>query len=217
MGITDTVQRLFPTPDGEGSMRHRSGIVTAVNADGTLDVTLGTASVTVPALAGSVAAVGDTVHVAVWAGDLLALGRVRGSLRDSDWITDTMTTSISVGVGGVTLLKHKFVGGLVHVKGSIKLGTSGFNVGANATMNLPVTVETPLSPYFCYAGSANMYDSSVPANYELNIIANNLSTTQVSFATVASAIGARAGVGTGTPVTWAANDVLSFHFIATPA
>lgn len=134
----------------------------------------------------------------------------------SDWITATMTTSIVVGTGGSTLLQYKYVEGLVQIKGRITLGTAP-TVGANATMNLPITVETPISPFFAYQGAANMYDVSVPANYDLTVGASSSSTTVVAFFTIASAVGVRGGVGPATPATWAVGDILSFNFLVTPA
>ena len=136
---------------------------------------------------------------------------------DSDWITDTMTTSIAVGTTGVKVLKHKFSQGEALIKGSITLGGTGIVIGVNATINLPVTTETVLSPYFTYPGFGNAYDSSVPANFAITVNANNTSTTVAGLSTFTSATGARGGVGGGVPLPWATGDVLSFAFSVTPA
>lgn len=110
MGITDTVERLFPTPDGEGPMVHRTAVVTSVNSDGTLGVTLSGTPMTVNALAGSSAKVGDTVHLAVWAGDLISLGRSRASGGGGAASELIIPTSATVDGGGSSV---SVVGGLV--------------------------------------------------------------------------------------------------------
>jgi hypothetical protein len=68
--------RLQPEEDGETPVRHRSGVVDAVNGDGTVDVEISGVAVTdVAVLDGAVAGVGDVVHVLTWGGDMLVLGK----------------------------------------------------------------------------------------------------------------------------------------------
>lgn len=66
-----------PLPDGESPVRHRTGIVDVVNADGTVDLDLGGTIVpSVSVLEGASVAAGSVVQVIAWAGDLLVLGVV---------------------------------------------------------------------------------------------------------------------------------------------
>jgi hypothetical protein len=70
--------KMNPKPDGESPIVHRSGVVDAVNADGTVDLELsGVVVEDVAVLSGAVVAVDDVVQVAAWAGDLLVLGKSR--------------------------------------------------------------------------------------------------------------------------------------------
>lgn len=72
-------QGLSPVPDGDPITRHRTGTVSAVNADGTVNLDLGGIVVSsVSVLAGASVAVGSVVQVLAWAGDLLVLGRANG-------------------------------------------------------------------------------------------------------------------------------------------
>ncbi len=136
---------------------------------------------------------------------------------ESDWFTDTMTTSINVGTTGVKFLRHRFEAGQVHVNGSIQLGGTGWNMGTNATMNLPVTMAAPLSPYAKYRGVVNLYKTTGPANYDLFINAQNTSTTVASFSTLAGSTGLHAGLGSASPVAHASGDTIVFDFVGTPA
>lgn len=135
---------------------------------------------------------------------------------ESDWITDTMTTSATLGTGSASELKHKYIAGEVRVKGYLKRGSTG-GWGSNMAMNLPVTAEAVLSPYFEYNGRANLYDSSVPANYALFVHASASSATVASFATLSSVVGGHTGFGDSVPVVAGTNDVISFDFFVTPA
>lgn len=75
--MTRLHQRLQPKPDGESAVRHRTGVVNAVNPDGTVDLDLG--GVVVPdvcTLAGSFVGVGAAVQTLAWAGDMLVIGGV---------------------------------------------------------------------------------------------------------------------------------------------
>lgn len=72
------ISGLVPQLDGESAVRHRSALVDAVNADGTVDLDFnGTIIASVSVLDGAVVGAGETVQVAVWAGDMLVLGAAR--------------------------------------------------------------------------------------------------------------------------------------------
>lgn len=96
LDFTRLLETLEPTPDGEKPMRHRSGVVDAVNSDGTVDVIM--SGLVIPGLsvlAGASVSVGDTVQIAVWPGDMLVLGAVRDSEASSDF--DLIAESIAGG------------------------------------------------------------------------------------------------------------------------
>lgn len=78
MDLHRIYEGINPDTDGESPVRHRTGIVSAVNADGTIDLDLGGTVVPgVSVLDGVSVVAGDVVQVAAWAGDLLILGRSR--------------------------------------------------------------------------------------------------------------------------------------------
>lgn len=106
--ITKLRAKLDPDPGGEDVLRFRSGVVTAVNADGTLDLLLsGVSRPSVPRLANVTAAVGDIVQIITLRGDLLVIGqvspnagglvssRVGTTVRDTDTSTFTAQTLIN--------------------------------------------------------------------------------------------------------------------------
>lgn len=89
------LSRLEPKQDGESPVRHRTGVVDAVNSDGTVDLVISGETVSdVAVLAGVSAPLGETVQVAAWRGDLLVLGAIRPS-----------------GGGGITLLAEAIADG----------------------------------------------------------------------------------------------------------
>lgn len=94
MDTTKILDNLLGMEDGESPIRHRTATVTAVNADSTVTVLMGTASVIVHVLVGVVVNVGDVVQLGVWQGDLLILGRVKPTVSH-DAVTDggTFTTT----------------------------------------------------------------------------------------------------------------------------
>lgn len=68
-------KKLNPKPDGEDVLRLRVGVVTAVNSDGTLDVTISGVTVTgVYRLSDSPVTVGAIVQILSYRGSLLAIG-----------------------------------------------------------------------------------------------------------------------------------------------
>lgn len=69
------LDKLLPPPDGEDMARVRTGIVDAVNTDGTVDVGIsGLVVPDVPRLAGAPMVAGTVVNILVWRGGLLVLG-----------------------------------------------------------------------------------------------------------------------------------------------
>jgi hypothetical protein len=73
-------KKLVPSPDGQDWTKLRTAVVTAVNTDGTLDLTLSGVSVTnVPRLTGAYAIAGSVVQVLSYRGSLLVLGLTAGA------------------------------------------------------------------------------------------------------------------------------------------
>lgn len=83
-GATDytrLLSKLIPQADGEDVLRLRSGVVMAVNSDGTADVAIsGVTLEDVPVLGSNLAlVVGQTAQVLTYRGALLVLGQVGGA------------------------------------------------------------------------------------------------------------------------------------------
>lgn len=77
-------EKLNPTPDGQDVTRLRTGVVTAVNANGTVDITLSGVTMSgVPRLIGATVVVGQAVQIASYRGSLLVLGGVESSATPS--------------------------------------------------------------------------------------------------------------------------------------
>lgn len=94
------LRKLNPEPGGEDILRLRTGVVDAVNANGTLDVGIsGLVVPGVPRLSNITAAVGDIVQVISFRGALLVIGAVAGDAagRVSNRINTSVRTSNSSG------------------------------------------------------------------------------------------------------------------------
>lgn len=106
-----------------GGVRVRQGTVDAVNADGTIDVTLGGSTVVVPSvvtLGGITGAAGDGVWLLQWDRDLLAIGGAAGG-----WTAPTLANSwVDYGGGYETAGYRRDPGGIVRLKGVVKNGTA---------------------------------------------------------------------------------------------
>lgn len=77
---TKILEKLNPSSDGEDYLRLRSGIVMAINTDGTVDVQIsGVTIVGVQRIADASLAVGAVVQILSYRGGLLVLGRTASS------------------------------------------------------------------------------------------------------------------------------------------
>lgn len=75
------LDKLNPRPDGEGVTKLRTGVVSVVNANGTLDVAIsGVVIPGLPRVIGIPLAVGDVVSVITYLGAMLVIGAVGGNL-----------------------------------------------------------------------------------------------------------------------------------------
>lgn len=120
--LTKLRKKLIPTPDGQDVLRLRSGVVSAVNSDGTCDVVLaGTTVEDVPRLAEASVAVGAVVQMLTYRGSLLIIGRsasggqtaglglwARGqSTSASSAITSTTPVTTGLATNTVTFVKNR--------------------------------------------------------------------------------------------------------------
>jgi len=107
VNLTKLKRKINPDPDGQGIPRLKTGVVSAIASDGTVDITMNGATVAdVPVLGSAVLAVGTVVQVLSYRGSMLILGgsnrsvsvpvSVPGSSADSGTTTsDTYVTSLT--------------------------------------------------------------------------------------------------------------------------
>lgn len=97
--LTKLRKKLVPTPDGQDELKLRTAIVTAVNSDGTLDITLAGVTVAgVPRLMEASVAVGTVVQVLAYRGSLLVIGRSATSGQTASlglWARAQSTSSLT--------------------------------------------------------------------------------------------------------------------------
>jgi hypothetical protein len=80
LDYTKLLARIVPESDAEDSLKLRTGVVSSVNANGTVDVTISGLTVpNIPRLRGAYLLVGDNVQVISYRGSLLVIGVVGGA------------------------------------------------------------------------------------------------------------------------------------------
>jgi hypothetical protein len=81
LDYTNLLKKLVPEDDGEDFLRLRVGTVNAVNANGTLDITMSSGVIvpSVPKLASAYAPVGAVVQMISFRGSLMVIGAVGSS------------------------------------------------------------------------------------------------------------------------------------------
>lgn len=128
---TKIISGLVPQLDGESAVRHRSALVDAVNANGTVDLDFnGTIIASVSVLDGAVVGAGETVQVAVWAGDMLVLGAARTAPSGARGILDyAEVTSSQLGMAagttdltGLAVTVTVGTGRAIEISGNVQLG-----------------------------------------------------------------------------------------------
>lgn len=73
--LTQIKKKILPPQDGQDELKLRTGVISAVNADGTVDVVISGVTVpSVPRLGGSSVAVGAVVQILSYRGSLLVIG-----------------------------------------------------------------------------------------------------------------------------------------------
>lgn len=116
------------------------------------------------------------------------------------------TTNPTLGTGGSIVGRYYEDG--EHVEGHILVtfGTSGVSAGSGTYyLSPPTNIDTTHA--FAVVGQFYLYDSSA-GNIVTGILARNSTSTMSLFQTHASA----AAIGSASPWTWAANDLLIVHF-----
>lgn len=77
LDYTKLLARIVPADDGEDSLKMRTGVVSSINVNGTVDVTLSGLTVpNLPRLRSAIMAVNDSVQVVTFRGSLLVIGAV---------------------------------------------------------------------------------------------------------------------------------------------
>jgi hypothetical protein len=153
LDYTSLLKKLAPEDDAEDFLRLRVGTVNAVNANGTLDITMSSGVIvpSVPKLATAYAPVGAVVQMISQRGSLMVIGAVGSSGANGPMVkTGTATggptaaTSVSIPVNyGVTFPATPNV----HVNLNNGAGsTSGWNVRA-------INITTTGFTVFAFGGS----------------------------------------------------------------
>lgn len=153
MDIQRTVSRLPQRTQRQ--LEGRVATITVDNGDGTIDVDLAGATVTVPLITGT-RTVGERVTLIVWDGNLVALGLKQldhgglSGLADNDhpqyalgsedvW-TPTFNSGVTQGNGVWAIARWFKLGGLVFVQADFTHGTTT-SVTGEVRLNLPVNTD----------------------------------------------------------------------------
>ena len=136
---TRALSKIVPVADGEDTVRWRTGIVDAINMDGTLNVAISMVIVpNIPVIAGADVQVGDKVHIVVYLGALIAIGKT--GPPGSPFALAPI--AMAMGVGSVPLL----IGGAsTTVNVTIRPTLADMDYAAAATIFGSVTLLSTLS------------------------------------------------------------------------
>lgn len=129
---------------------------------------------------------------------------------DSDWITwTTAPTNLTVGSGGsaTSSQKYKWINGKPLFECKYILGTSGFSVGTNPTINLPITLVLPTTNLPVLVSEGSIYDASPAGTTYMKARMDTTTTVRMN-----SYTGAMAAITATAPITFAANDQLAIEF-----
>ncbi len=132
----------------------------------------------------------------------------------SDYITwSTAPTNLTVGTGGTTVQKYKYVAGRIWFSYSYTLGSSGFSMGTSPTINFPISVALPVPAGSLATGDGAIRDVSVPSTPAFVRVNITSATTGI----MQTYTGTTASITSTAPMTWAAGDILAGGFWADPA
>lgn len=134
---------------------------------------------------------------------------------DSDWITFTPTTSITVGSTGSTTGTYRYLGGRVAWKVTILLGGTGITMPSSPTLNLPVNRDALPHPYArMVETNVSLHDTSAIGAYNGFAQANNTSVSQVFIVVSANPA---SSISSTAPFTWATTDAILVGGVYDPA
>lgn len=202
-------EKLNPKPDGESAVRHRTGVVDAVNADGTVDLDLGGVVVpSVSVLDGASIAVADVVQIVAWSGDLLILGRAAVSAAEHEWIAWTPTlVNLNIGSTGTQVARYTQIGNTVTYLYQATLGGAGISVGA-VGVSLPVTPAAHYLVNVSFIGNTVYLEAGVAHYVGMARIGGSINTAALRNIGAGGAFTSTAALSSTTPFTWGAGDVM---------
>lgn len=128
----------------------------------------------------------------------------------SDWITwATAPTNLTVGTGGSasTSQRYKWINGKPFFECKYILGTSGFAVGTNPTLNLPIALVLPTPNLPVLVSEGSIYDTSAVATSYMKARLDTTTTVRLN-----SFTGTMVGITATAPITFAAGDQIAIEF-----
>lgn len=206
--LRDTIRRLAAMLRPQQTLQRRQGVVDTVNADGTVDVTLGGSDVVIPdvvILGGAVVAADEPVWLLQDGPDLLALGAPAASgWQDYTPSLTAATTNPTLGSGSTVEGRWCRIGSTVHVVVNIVFGTSGTSAGSGKyRVSLPAPMSADL-PAFASVGAGRLFDGA--QHHLIEVSRDDTSTTLVSFP-----VNGAGRTGATVPFAWGASDSIAFH------
>lgn len=178
---TRVVEAILPDAGGEDALRARTGVVDSIASNGRADVVVsGIVVPSLPVIAGVEIAVGNTVMLISYRGQMVVLGKTRTSLNttfpgnvtvsggltvagdniNGVWTTRTPTFAQGITVGnGTFFVRWKRIGTTFIEIGRFTLGsTSSVSAGSQPVLNMPIPISS--SDGVKIIGSASFFDST---------------------------------------------------------
>lgn len=147
--------------------------------------------------------------------DSLTVGGLNAATFDGDTYVPTFT-GMNIGTGGSARndAEWEYVGGpnsgdrgLLTIHGAIVFGTSGQTFPTTPTISMPSGFELVSTNNLRPLGQVYFQDDSTPANNRLGTVASSGAANTMRFF-IGGFTGGSAGLSTGSPFTWAANDAM---------
>lgn len=147
--------------------------------------------------------------------DSLTVGGEAAATFDGGTYVPTFT-GMDIGTGGSARndAEWEFVGGpnsgdrgLLTIHGAIVFGTSGQTFPTTPTISMPSGFELVSTNNLRPLGQVYFQDDSTPANNRLGTVASSGAANTMRFY-IGGFTGGSAGLSTGSPFTWAANDAM---------
>ncbi len=161
--FTTLLDKLQPDPGGESTVRIRVGTVDAVNADGTLDITMSSGVLVsgVPKLANAYAPDGANVQMISQRGSLLVIGAVAASDVSGEWTDLTFAANFTNNGTGYNA-GYKKVGSTVYLRGVIQRTSGVFTFNTNFTpLVLPAALRPSVRPHL-WMGVTQWSSANIP-------------------------------------------------------